>query len=484
MNNYLDLGITEINKLLKEKKILPIDLVNEAIDRIEKNSDLNCFITLNKEEALKCAKELENKEVDNLLFGLPIAIKDNICTKNIRTTCASKMLENFVPIYDAFVISKLKEKGMIIIGKLNMDEFACGSTNRTSYFGNVLNPWDKTCIPGGSSGGAAACVSARLTPFALGTDTGGSIRQPSSMCGIVGLKPTYGRVSRYGLIAFSSSLDQIGPMTRNVYENALLLNAISGKDNRDLTSFDTCEDFTSLIGEDIKDLKIAIPKFYLSDIINEEILNKFNEVCSMLKKSGVTIDIVDLPYLENSVSLYQIIALGELSSNLARFDGIKYGYSSLNASCMEEVYTKTRSEGFGEEVKRRIMVGSYLLSGVNARKYYEKALKIRKSIDNSFKNIFFSYDLMIGPTTTSYAYDLNSNNNDALKSFYDDILTNPVNMTGNPALSMPIGFSKNNLPIGLQIIGNKYDEKTIYKLASYIEKELDLNLIPGGVYEK
>lgn len=484
MNNYLDLGITEINKLLKEKKILPIDLVNEAIDRIEKNSDLNCFITLNKEEALKCAKELENKEVDNLLFGLPIAIKDNICTKNIRTTCASKMLENFVPIYDAFVISKLKEKGMIIIGKLNMDEFACGSTNRTSYFGNVLNPWDKTCIPGGSSGGAAACVSARLTPFALGTDTGGSIRQPSSMCGIVGLKPTYGRVSRYGLIAFSSSLDQIGPMTRNVYENALLLNAISGKDNRDLTSFDTYEDFTSLIGEDIKDLKIAIPKFYLSDIINEEILNKFNEVCSMLKKSGITIDIVDLPYLENSVSLYQIIALGELSSNLARFDGIKYGYSSLNASCMEEVYTKTRSEGFGEEVKRRIMVGSYLLSGVNARKYYEKALKIRKSIDNSFKNIFSSYDLMIGPTTTSYAYDLNSNNNDALKSFYDDILTNPVNMTGNPALSMPIGFSKNNLPIGLQIIGNKYDEKTIYKLASYIEKELDLNLIPGGFYEK
>ena len=228
----------------------------------------------------------------------------------------------------------------------------------------------------------------------------------------------------------------------------------------------------------------ATPQGLCASLVNEEILNKFNEVCSMLKKSGVTIDIVDLPYLENSVSLYQIIALGELSSNLARFDGIKYGYSSLNASCMEEVYTKTRSEGFGEEVKRRIMVGSYLLSGVNARKYYEKALKIRKSIDNSFKNIFSSYDLIIGPTTTSYAYDLNSNNNDALKSFYDDILTNPVNMTGNPALSMPIGFSANNLPIGLQIIGNKYDEKTIYKLASYIEKELDLNLIPGGFYEK
>ena len=479
MNNYLDLSITEINKLLKEKKILPIDLVNEAIDRIEKNSDLNCFITLNKEEALKCAKELENKEVDNLLFGLPIAIKDNICTKNIRTTCASKMLENFVPVYDAFVISKLKEKGMIIIGKLNMDEFACGSTNRTSYFGNVLNPWDKTCIPGGSSGGAAACVSARLTPFALGTDTGGSIRQPSSMCGIVGLKPTYGRASRYGLIAFSSSLDQIGPMTRNVYENALLLNAISGKDNRDLTSFDTNEDFTSLIGEDIKDLKIAIPKFYVSNIINEEILNKFNEVCSMLKKSGVIIDIVDVPYLENSVSLYQIIALGELSSNLARFDGIKYGYSSLNASCMEEVYTKTRSEGFGEEVKRRIMVGSFLLSGENAKTYYDKALSIRDDMRKSFLENFKKYDLIIGPTTTTVAYGLDENLTDPSKTFMDDVLVIPVNMAGLPGLNLPIGFNKDNMPIGLHIIGNSFDEATIYKFASFVENKLNLSLNPG-----
>lgn len=482
MSNYLDLEIKEINRLLKEKKILPIDLVNEAFSRIE-NSDLNCFITLNKEEAIKKAKELENKEVSNVLFGIPIAIKDNICTKGLRTTCASKILENFVPIYDAFVVEQLKLNDMIIIGKLNMDEFACGSTNRTSYFGKCLNPWNKKCISGGSSGGAAACVSARLTPFALGSDTGGSIRQPSALCGVVGLKPTYGRVSRYGLIAFSSSLDQIGPMTRNVYENALLLNVISKKDSRDLTNVSTDEDFTSLIGTDISNLKIAIPKFYISDIIDKEILNNFNYICDILKKYNCTIDVVDVPYLENSVSLYQIIALGELSSNLARFDGIKYGYSSPNATCMEEVYTKTRSEGFGEEVKRRIMVGSYLLSGKNAQKYYEKALKIRKSIDNSFDNIFSNYDLMIGPTTTSLAYSLDSNNNDALKSFYDDILTNPVNMTGNPSLSLPIGFSKNHLPIGMQIIGRKFDEKTIYKLASFIEKELDLDLTPGGIYE-
>lgn len=482
MSNYLDLEIREINRLLKERKILPIDLVNEAFSRIE-NSDLNCFITLNKEEAIKKAKELENKEVSNVLFGIPIAIKDNICTKGLRTTCASKILENFVPIYDAFVVEQLKLNDMIIIGKLNMDEFACGSTNRTSYFGKCLNPWNKKCIPGGSSGGAAACVSARLTPFALGSDTGGSIRQPSALCGVVGLKPTYGRVSRYGLIAFSSSLDQIGPMTRNVYENALLLNVISKKDSRDLTNVSTDEDFTSLIGTDISNLKIAIPKFYISDILDKEILNNFNYICNILKKHNCTIDVVDVPYLENSVSLYQIIALGELSSNLARFDGIKYGYSSPNATCMEEVYTKTRSEGFGEEVKRRIMVGSYLLSGKNAQKYYEKALKIRKSIDNSFDNIFSNYDLMIGPTTTSLAYSLDSNNNDALKSFYDDILTNPVNMTGNPSLSLPIGFSKDHLPIGMQIIGRKFDEKTIYKLASFIEKELDLDLTPGGIYE-
>ena len=482
---FLDLPIVEINKLLKEKKVTVTDLVNEAFLRVEENKDLNCFITLNKEEALKRASELDKMEVSNILFGIPIAIKDNIVTKHLRTTCASLILSNFNPIYDAFVIELINKNNMVIIGKCNMDEFAMGSSNRTSYYGPVLNPLDKTRIPGGSSGGSAACVSANIVPLSLGSDTGGSIRQPSSYCGVVGLKPTYGRVSRFGLIAFSSSLDQIGPISRNVYENALLLNLLCEKDERDLTNIKTpTTDFTAKIGDNIANMRIAIPSFYISKVVDENIKNALFKVVDILKKNGATIDIIDIKYLEDAVCLYQVIALGEASSNLARFDGIKYGYSSSDATNITETFKKSRSRGFGKEVKRRMMIGSYLLSGVNARKYYEKALKIRKSIDNSFKNIFSSYDLMIGPTTTSYAYDLNSNNNDALKSFYDDILTNPVNMTGNPALSMPIGFSVNNLPIGLQIIGNKYDEKTIYKLASYIEKELDLNLIPGGFYEK
>ena len=326
MSNYLDLEILEIHELLKNKKIKPIDLVNEAFKRIEENKDLNCFISLNKEEAIKRAHELENKEVDNILFGIPIALKDNIITKNLRTTAASKMLEDFIPIYDAHVVDLINNKNMIIIGKLNMDEFACGSSNQTSYFGPVLNPHNKKLVAGGSSGGAASAVAKRLVPLALGSDTGGSIRQPSSFCGIVGLKPSYGRISRYGLIAFSSSLDQIGPMTRNVYENALLLNVLCSKDERDLTNVETNEDFTRLIGEDISGMKIAIPSFYISDVIGSEIISKFNEIVAMLKEHNVQVDVIDIPYINYAVPLYQIIALGELSSNLARFDGVKYGY--------------------------------------------------------------------------------------------------------------------------------------------------------------
>lgn len=477
MTNYLELPIIEINKLLKEKQIKPIDLVNECLKRIEE-SDLNAFITLDKENAIKKAKELETKEVDNILFGIPIAIKDNILTKKLTTTAASKMLENFNPIYDAYVIELINEKNMIIIGKTNMDEFAMGSSNQTSYFGPVKNPWDKTRVSGGSSGGSAVAVAASLTPLALGSDTGGSIRQPSAFCGTIGLKPTYGRVSRYGLIAFASSMDQIGPITRNVYENALLLNTICKKDKRDLTNIETNEDFTSLIGKDIKDMKIAIPSFYLSDVIEKEILNNFNEVTEMLKNKGATVEVINMKYLENAVSLYQIIALGEASSNLARFDGIKYGYKTENPSSLEELYKKTRSEGFGDEVKRRIMVGSYLLSGENANIYYEKALKIRNAFKQEFNKVFQNYDLIIGPTTTTLPYKIGESLNDPNKGFLDDILTNPINMAGLPAMSLPIAFSKDHLPIGMQIIGNKFDEKTIYQLGSFLEKELNLK---GGL---
>ena len=472
---YLDLDIKTINEKLKTKEIKPIDLVNEAFKRIEE-TDLNCFITLNKEEAIKQALELEKKEVDNILFGLPIAIKDNIITKDLRTTAASHILDDFIPVYDATVISKIKEKNMIIIGKTNMDEFAMGSTGETSYFGNTLNPWNKSLVPGGSSSGSAACVAARITPLSLGTDTGGSIRQPSSFCGLVGLKPTYGRVSRYGIIAFASSLDQVGPITRNVYENALLLNVISGYDKNDLTSSkEKVKNYTSLIGQDISNLKIAVPNYYMSDTIDKTVRQAVLDVIDLLKEKGCQIDYVDIDYLEYAIPLYQVIALGEASSNLARYDGVRYGLKVDNFKNIDELYKNTRSEGFGNEVKRRIMIGSYILSGENANIYYYKALKLRKAMTDSFKKCLAKYDLIIGPTNTDVAYKLGTKQDDALKSFYDDLLTIPVNMSGLPALSLPVGF-KNNLPIGMHIIGNYFEEDKIYQLASFVEKELNLDL--------
>ena len=478
---YLDKGIEEIHELLKNKTIKPIDLVNECFERIEENKELTAYITLNKEEAIKQAEALEDKEVDNILFGLPIAVKDNIVTKGLRTTCASHMLDNFTPIYDATVVEKIKAKNMIIIGKTNMDEFAMGSTSRTSYFGAPRNPWNKNRISGGSSGGSATTIAARDLLFALGSDTGGSIRQPASYTGIVGMKPTYGRISRYGLVAFASSLDQIGPMTKNVYENAVLLNALVGKDERDLTSARKDEeDFTRLIGKDIKGLKIAVPNFLMSDIVNKEIRTKIEEVIEMLKSKGATVDYVDVKYLDNAVTLYQIIAMGEASSNLARFDGIRYGHSKENPKDIESLYLETRAEGFGEEVKRRIMVGSYLLSGENAKIYYDKALSIRDDMKKEFSKVFENYDLIIGPTTTTTAYDLNESMDDPRKTFMDDVLVIPVNMAGLPGLNIPVGFDKENMPIGMHIIGKAFDEAEIYHLASFIEKELNLDLKPRG----
>lgn len=475
MNRYLDLSIKELHELLLEKKITPLDLVEETYSRIEENSDLNSFITLNKSEALAYAKKLGEEEVekDNLLWGIPIAIKDNISTKNLRTTCASHMLENYVPIFDATVIEKIKKSKMIIIGKTNMDEFAMGSTSRTSYFGAPKNPIDKTKITGGSSGGSAACVSAHLTPLALGTDTGGSIRQPASYTGIVGMKPSYGRVSRYGLVAFASSLDQIGPMTRNVYENALLLNKMVGKDEKDLTSADLQEeDFTRLIGKDIKDMKIAIPNYFVSSIVSPIIIEKINHVVDILRASGAVVDYIDMKYLDQAVTLYQIIAMGEASSNLARFDGVKFGYRSKNSDSVEEMYANTRSEGFGKEVKRRIMVGSYLLSGENAKIYYDKALTIRNAMKQEFDRIFKDYDYILGPTTTTVAYNLDESLDDPLKSFMDDVLVIPVNMAGLPGLNIPMGCDQSHMPIGLHIIGNSFEEAKMYQLASFLEDKL------------
>ena len=475
MSKYLDLSIRELHELLVSGKVKPKDLVLEAFDKLE-NSDLNAFITVCKDEALKRAEELENADKSSMLYGIPIAIKDNINTKGIRTTCASHMLENFVPFEDAFVIDKVNEAGMIIVGKTNMDEFAMGSTSQTSYFGAPKNPWDKTRIAGGSSGGSASAVAGLLAPIALGSDTGGSIRQPASYCGIVGMKPTYGRISRRGLIAFGSSLDQIGPMTKNVYDNALVLNSLVGYDEFDLTSSNReAEDFTRLIGEDIKGMKIAVPNYFISDIVDSEIKENVLSVCELLKENGATVDFIDIKHLEHAVTLYQIIAMGEASSNLARFDGVRFGYSA-DSNSVDELYAKTRAEGFGSEVKRRIMVGSYLLSGDNAKEYYTKALQVRNSMKESFDEAFKKYDLIIGPTTTTVAYHLGEGMDDVRKTFLDDVLVIPVNMAGLPGLNIPIGFNHEHMPIGLHIIGNRFEEAKMYKLGSFIEKELNLDL--------
>ena len=473
MSKYLNLSIKEIHELLKKKEIKPTDLVNEALEKIE-NSDLNSFISVDKEGAIKKALELESMEVsDDLLFGIPIAIKDNIMVNGLKCTCASRILENFTSIYDAGVIDLVKEHNMIIIGKTNMDEFAMGSTSETSYFGAPRNPWNKTKVSGGSSGGSAVAVAAGLVPIALGSDTGGSVRQPSSFNGIVGMKPTYGRVSRYGLVAFASSLDQIGPMTKNVVDNAILLNAICKEDKRDLTSFETGEDFTRKIDEPLNNFKVAIPSYFISDIVDDEVKNKVLEIKKLLEDNGVIVDVVDIKHIDKTVTLYQIIAMGEASSNLARFDGVRYGYSYPNPASLDDLYNKTRRFGFGSEVKRRIMVGSYLLSGENAKIYYNKALQIRDDLQKNFKKVFENYDLIIGPIAARCAYDIGLKGDDPMKSFMDDILVMHANMGGFPSLSMPIGFNHEHLPIGLQIIGNLRDEATIYQLASFIESRID-----------
>ena len=470
MSKYLDLDIRKIHELLVKKEITPLDLVDEALSRIEENKDLNAFITIN-DKVREEASELGEVDPDNLFFGIPIAVKDNIVTKDLKTTCASHILENFIPIYDATVVEKIRENKMLIIGKTNMDEFAMGSTSETSYFGAPINPHDKKRVSGGSSGGSASAVSGGLIPLALGSDTGGSIRQPASYTGIVGMKPTYGRVSRYGLVAFASSLDQIGPMTRTVYENASLLNVLVGEDDRDLTSVKKeKEDFTRLIGEDIKGMKIALPKYFVSDIVDEEISKRIKEVISYLEKNSAVVDIVDMKYLDTAVNLYQIIAMAEASSNLARFDGVRYGFRASDVNSVDEMYGKTRGEGFGDEVKRRIMVGSYILSGENAKTYYDKALMVRDDITKEFNRIFKEYDLIIGPTTTRVAPLLGNSKDDPHKAFMDDVLVIPVNMAGLPGLNIPVGKNSEGMPIGLHIIGKAFDEATIYKLASFLEE--------------
>jgi aspartyl-tRNA(Asn)/glutamyl-tRNA(Gln) amidotransferase subunit A len=441
---------------------------------------VKAFLTLDEENARSKAKEMDSKlgtdESKGLLFGMPIGIKDNIVTKGLRTTCASKILENFNPIYDATVINKLHSADTITIGKLNMDEFAMGSSTENSGFQKTSNPWNLETVPGGSSGGSAASVAAGEVPFSLGSDTGGSIRQPAAFTGTVGLKPTYGRVSRFGLVAFASSLDQIGPITRNVEDNAYLLQAIAGLDPNDSTSANVeVPNYAEALTGDVKGLKIAVPKEYLGEGVGEEARQSVLASLKVLEGMGATWEEVSLPHSKFGVSTYYLLASSEASANLARFDGVRYGYRTPNAENLLDLYKKTRAEGFGDEVKRRIMLGTFALSSGYYDAYYKKAQQARTLIKKDFEDVFAKYDVIIGPTTPTPAFKIGEKIDDPLTMYANDILTIPVNLAGVPGISVPCGFSSTGLPLGLQIIGKHFDESTIYRVAHAFEQATDFH---------
>ncbi|KOO41217.1 Asp-tRNA(Asn)/Glu-tRNA(Gln) amidotransferase subunit GatA [Priestia koreensis] len=473
--SLFDHKISELHSLLHKKELRVEDLVEESYKRIgEVDDKVGAFLALNEDKARAYAKELDGalgtKDSFGLLFGMPIGVKDNIVTKDLRTTCSSKILENFDPIYDATVVNKLRSAEAVTIGKLNMDEFAMGSSTENSGFKVTKNPWNLDHVPGGSSGGSAASVAAGEVPFSLGSDTGGSIRQPASFCGVVGLKPTYGRVSRYGLVAFASSLDQIGPITRNVEDNAYLLQAISGLDPMDSTSANVeVADYVSALKEDVKGLKIGVPKEYLGEGVDEEVRQSVLDALKVLEGLGATWEEVSLPHSKYALATYYLLSSSEASANLARFDGVRYGYRADNAENLIEMYKQTRSEGFGDEVKRRIMLGTFALSSGYYDAYYKKAQQVRTLIKKDFEDVFEKYDVIIGPTTPTPAFKIGEKTNDPLTMYANDILTIPVNLAGVPGISVPCGFS-NGLPLGLQIIGKHFDERTIYRVANAFEQ--------------
>jgi len=476
--SLFDHKVSELHSMLHKKEISVSDLVDESYKRISQVEDkVQAFLTLDEENARKKAKDLDEKLATEkefgLLFGMPIGIKDNIVTKGLRTTCASKILYNFDPIYDATVMQRLHAADAITIGKLNMDEFAMGSSNENSGFQLTRNPWDLERVPGGSSGGSAAAVAAGEVPFALGSDTGGSIRQPAAFCGVVGLKPTYGRVSRFGLVAFASSLDQIGPITRTVEDNAYLLQVIAGLDPMDSTSANVdVPDYVSALTGDIKGLKIAVPKEYLGEGVSEEVRQSVLNALKVLEGLGATWEEVSLPHSKYALATYYLLSSSEASANLARFDGVRYGYRTDNAKNLLDMYKLTRSEGFGNEVKRRIMLGTFALSSGYYDAYYKKAQKVRTLIKQDFENVFEKYDVIIGPTTPTPAFKIGEKTSDPLTMYANDILTIPVNLAGVPGISIPCGFS-NGLPLGLQIIGKHFDESTIYCVAHAFEQATD-----------
>lgn len=476
----------QLQESLKSGELTIADLTKEAFDRIEKlDGDVQAFLALNKEQATAKAAELDQIPFEERgpLFGMPIGVKDNIVTEGLETTCASKILEGFMPIYDATIVKKLRDAGMITVGKLNMDEFAMGSSNENSAYKTTKNPWNLSHVPGGSSGASAAAVAAGEVPFSLGSDTGGSIRQPAAYCGVVGMKPTYGRVSRFGLVAFASSLDQIGPITRNVKDNALLLEAISGVDEMDSTSADVpVPNYAAALDGNIKGLKIAVPKEFLGEGVGEAAKQSVLGALEVLKGLGATVEEVSLPHSKYALAAYYILSSSEASSNLSRFDGIRYGYRSESAKNLLELYKQSRAEGFGDEVKRRIMLGTYSLSAGTYDAYYKKAQQARTLIKADYDKVFENYDVIIGPTAPTPAFAIGANIEDPMTMYANDILTIPINLAGVPAISVPCGF-ENGLPLGLQIIGKHFDEETLYRVAYAYEQQTDFATQTPALWE-
>lgn len=473
-----ELTVHELMDKLNKKELTSKQIIDSYLKRIEdKEPEVQAFITQNKESALEKAeiidKKRESGEDVSKLAGIPIGIKDNMCTKGEKTTCASRMLENFVSPYNASVVEKINNENMISLGKLNMDEFAMGSSTEHSYFHLTHNPWNLNKVPGGSSGGSAAAVASDLVPWALGSDTGGSIRQPASLCGVVGLKPTYGLVSRYGLVAFASSLDQIGPITKDVEDSAILLNIIAGHDEKDSTSMNIeKKDYTKSLIKDVKGLKVGVPKELIGDGIDEEVKQTIINASEMLKKLGANVEECSLDVGKESLATYYIIACAEASSNLGRFDGIRYGYRTPEFSNLKELYKKSRSEGFGEEVKRRIILGTYVLSSGYYDAYYKKAQQVRTLVMNEFNKGFEKYDVILTPTSPTVAFDIGSRSSNPLEMYLADICTVSVNIAGLPGISIPVGVDKEGMPIGMQLIGNRFQEETILNAAYTLEQEI------------
>ena len=474
MSDIIDLTLVDLSNKIKKKEISSKELTETYVERCNNSKKLNTYITENFENALKKAEEFDkNPNYENKLPGIPIAVKDLFCTKNLKTTAGSKILNNFIPTYESTVTQNLWNSGAILLGKLNCDEFAMGSSNETSFFGNVQSPVGKNIVPGGSSGGSASALAAKLTPTTIGTDTGGSIRQPASFTGTVGLKPTYGSCSRYGIVAFASSLDQAGPMTKDVKDCALLLETISSYDKKDSTSVNFKRpNYLKELKKSIKGKKIGIPKEYKVDGMSKEIEDLWQKGINIIKKAGAQVIDISLPNTNYALPTYYIVAPAEASSNLARYDGVKYGFRSKGENLID-MYEKTRSEGFGNEVKRRIMIGTYVLSSGYYDAYYLKAQKVRNLIKSDFDEAYKKVDAILTPSTPTSAFKIGEKTNDPVSMYLNDIFTVPVNLAGLPAISIPAGHDLKGYPLGLQIIGKPFDEQNILNIAYTMEEQID-----------